>query len=419
MILYRLLVTLIAPLLLVRLAWRVLRGAEGRDDLAQRLGRGAPLPGQGPVVWLHGASNGELASVRGLAQALIAARPDARLVVSANTVTGRALAATWPMTARAVLAPIDTGGAVRRFLTALRPDLVIVVENELWPNRLAALAARGVPVALVGARMSARSAARWHMADRLFGGLIRRLLGGLALVSAQDAASAARLAGLGAPEGAVVDLKASVPAGRLPPMTEARARVVLAASTHAGDEARIARALAPVLARQPGLRLILAPRHPSRAPQILAELSALGLAVAQRSAGAGAAAPVYLADTLGEMHLWYAQAGLCVIGGSFGDLGGHTPHEPLAQGCAVLHGPDMGNFAAAAQALAPTGALVADDVALARRLAELVGQRDALAGLAAAQAAALTDLRGDPTALVAALGKLLRTPDSAMKMSHN
>lgn len=404
MILYRLLVTLMAPLVLARLVWRVLRGAETGADLVQRLGRGAAVTGKGPVVWLHGASNGELASVRALTEALLARRPDLRLVVSANTVTGRALAAGWPFVAQAVLAPLDTGGAVRRFLAGLRPDLMIVVENELWPNRLAALAERGVPVALIGARMSDRSAGRWAQADRLFGGMIGRLLAGLALVAAQDAGSAARLRALGAPDGPVLDLKASGTAAPAPPMTEARARVVLAASTHPGDEARILRAFRTA---PPGLRLILAPRHPARAPRILAELAALGVSASQRTAGGDAAAPVYLADTLGEMSIWYRQAGLCIIGGSFDALGGHTPYEPLAEGCPVLHGPDMANFDAAAQALAGTGAAVADERALASRLAALAGNHAALAALAQAQAAALAELRGDPGALVAAIQTLL------------
>ncbi len=410
MILYRLILALIAPWIVLRLGARVLRGVEGRGDFAQRLGRLAAPGGAGPVVWLHGASNGELASVAALVAASRAARPDLRLVVSANTLSGRALAAGWPGVT-AVLAPLDLRAVVRRFLAALNPDLVIVVENELWPNRLHELAARGVPVAVVGARMSARSFARWQRLDRVSGGLVARLLGGLALVSPQDAASATRFAALGAARlGEIVDLKAGLAVGPGPAADwpAARAQTVLAASTHPGEEALIVQAALTARGRSPGLTLILAPRHPRRADAIVAELAAMGVTPPRRSLGQPPGeAPVYLADTLGEMGRWYAAAGITVIGGSFADHGGHTPHEPAAHGSAVLHGPHMSNFEAARAALALTGAAVADGGDLALRLAGMAGDGAGQAAMAAAQGAALAALRADPSVLAAQLRALL------------
>ncbi|MFB2595716.1 3-deoxy-D-manno-octulosonic acid transferase [Paracoccus sp. p4-l81] len=405
MILYRLFVTLAAPVILIRLLWRVLRGDESWGDLGQRLGRGVVRP-EAAVIWLHAASNGELASVRGLVRGLAQARPDVAIVVSTNSVTGRALAAGWPEVAQARLAPLDLGPVVRGFVRRLAPDLAIVVENELWPNRLAALAAQAVPVAVVGARMSATSARRWARLGRL----TRRVLRAISLLSPQDPQSGARFAGLGlaadriAP---VLDLKAGLASGTASPMTAARARVVLGASTHPGDELRIARAWQAARARHPDLRLILAPRHPLRAPAILADLAGLDLHPARHSTGGDPAAALVLADTLGEMPRWYDQAGLCIIGGSFDALGGHTPYEPTAAGAAVLHGPDMANFRAAAQALSPTGAAVSDGDDLARRMTELAGDATALGDLAAAQAQALALLRGDQDGLLAALLAML------------
>lgn len=416
MIRYRLLLTLLAPILLARLLWRTLGGHESWADLRQRLGwaGGAPRDDdtrRGPVIWLHAASNGEAASVQGLVAQLSQARPDLRLVVTTNTVTARALVASWPQVSQALLAPLDLRHSTARLLDRLRPDLAIIVENELWPNRLALLAARSIPVAVVGARLSETSFRRWQGADRLLGGLMRRLLGGLALVSAQDKGSAERLMTLGvdpARMAPVIDLKSGQVLGEPPPMTAARAGVVLAASTHPGDEQRIATAFrAACQASGAAARLIIAPRHPQRASQIMATLEGMGLHVAQRSTGGDPGATIYLADTLGEMDQWYQTAGLCVIGGSFDDLGGHTPFEPVARGCAVLHGPDMANFRAAQAALAPTGAQVAVPEALDQRMAELLDQADKLGQMAQDQARALAALRSDSAALIAPLLRLV------------
>jgi 3-deoxy-D-manno-octulosonic-acid transferase len=404
MILYRLLLGLGVPLLAgLTLAGR-LRGRLPPGALAERLGLAPAAPeAPGPRLWLHGASLGELTSARWLLARLCAERPDLRCLVTANSASGRALAAGWGVTA--ALAPWDGAGAPARVIRRWRPSVLVVIENELWPGRLEAAHAAGVPVVVVGARLSARSAARW----RRLPGLAARVLGDLAEVWPQDPDSALRLTGLGLPPDRLrrtVSLKAqAAPLATDPPATAAdRADCLLAASTHEGEDGPI---LDAFLAQRRFSRLILAPRHPDRAPSIAAQIARRGLEVARRSAGAGPGVRVLLADTLGEMDLWYARAGATVIGGTFADKGGHTPYEPAAWGSALLHGPSVANQAAAFAALDRAGAALRleriEDLAAA--LETLTPARQA----ALAQAARLALRPDDATeALVAAL--LARLP---------
>ena len=407
MLIYRSLMALALPVLLALMVFRRLRGMEPSGAFAERLGV-VPLPAPGPALWLHGASNGELTSSRWVLEALRAAVPGLQVLVTCNTASARAMVRAWGLPwVTAALAPLDTAGAARRVLTRWRPRLMLVVEGEFWPARLQDARRAGVPVAWIGARMSERSARRWQR----WGAFIPRLLAGVAYGSAQDAASADRLRGLGLPPaaiGPVLMLKAGA-VGRAPenlpfPAPAPRERTLLAASTHAGEEALVLAAF--VAARAAGRldHLILAPRHPRRAPEVVAAISATGLPFVQRSAGEvpGPQTPVHLADTMGEMGNWYAMAGICVIGGSFAPRGGHTPWEPAAQGAAIIHGPSTTNFAAPFAALdAAGGALrVADAAGLQAALLALTGEDTDRMVAAARQVLAQT---GDTAALIAAL----------------
>ena len=388
----------LAPRLMLGLArLRVWRGQETAADLAER--RGTPpaaFAAPGGAVWLHGASNGELASARWVIEAL-AAR--GALHVTASTVTGREMVRGWGIAGVTTsLAPLDLKPALQRFL-ARSPRAFLNLEGEFWPQRFAALAAREVPVALIGARMSARSAGFWEGAAGF--------LQAVTLASAQDEASAARLVSLGLDPAAlapVVDLKAEAMARRPAPASlprAARAGTLLAASTHAGEEAPVLAAFAAS-----GLdRLILAPRHPRRGDEIAREIARQGLPCARRSAGADLPATgVYLADTMGEMELWYAAAGICFVGGSLVAKGGHTPWEPARHGCALLHGPRVENFEDAYAALGAAGA--AQEVTEATFGATL---RALDSPAQEAMAAAAADLRktGGGEALLAALLSLI------------
>lgn len=392
------------------------RGATALAGVALRLG--APLSGadwrerlalDGPEVvpgsvWLHAASVGELTSARVLAEAL-AAKAD--LVVTTNSTTGRALAR--ELGYKAMLAPLDVPQAVGRFLDRVEPAVLVTVENELWPNRSAMADALGAAQVVVGARISARSAGRWARVP----GLIGPMLGRIDLLSAQDAGSEERLVRLGLPVEALggrLNLKLLGPA-RVQPGADgpSRAQTVLAASTHEGEDEIMLDAWLAAQREMPDLRLILAPRHPVRGDAVAALLAARGLDFRRRSQGGGLDAKILLADTLGEMADWYAAAGICITCGSFADHGGHTPWEPGAWRCAILHGPHVANHATDYADLGAAGAAegcTAQD--LAERLAALAkdGARQRRMGKAAREM--LLSRAGDPQPLVARILDLAR-----------
>ncbi|TCP62876.1 3-deoxy-D-manno-octulosonic-acid transferase [Rhodovulum bhavnagarense] len=415
--LYRLILLLAAPLIGLRLARR-------RDEAAERLGGTGPSRlRRGPVIWLHAASNGEVTSARGLITVMHERLPTARMVVTCNTVTGRNLVRGWALDrVEARLAPLDYRIALRRFIAAWQPDSLILIESELWPNRLAEMARLGRPVVMLGARMSAKSASRWAYLP----GLIRPALAAVSYLSAQDSASRERFIALGLDEGRagpVVNLKSgaypedevdAAVLDRLKPLF-AREATLLAASTHDGEEGVILTGFARARRANPMLRLILAPRHPRRAPEIAKRIARMRLPFATRSRGEfpGAETAVYLADTMGEMGLWYRLAGMTFVGGSLVDKGGHTPFEPVAHDSAILHGPHVGNFTSAYGAL--TFARAARRIANADELAEALAALDAdeQAGMADRARAALDRIRDsgkglDP--LLAELSRLMGEP---------
>lgn len=385
MLLYRLLMGIVLPFAVLATLWGMARGRLPSSALRDRLGLGPKRQGRAPAIWVHGASLGELTSVKGLVQRLRNEVPGLEVLATSNTATARAMVAGWRLAGvEARLAPFDAAGAAARVIHDWRPDLMIVVENELWPGRLAAARAAGVPVAMVGARMSERSASRWGKVP----GAMRGLLGGLALVSPQDESSAGRLVALGLPSdrlGPVLNLKAGVEAQAPVAGPGARERCLLAASTHEGEEALVLDGFAA--ARGQFDLLILAPRHPARFDAVAREIAARGHPLRRRSAGDEVAGPVFLADTLGEMALWYGIAGATVVGGTFADRGGHTPFEPVAAGSAVVHGSSVANHRDAFAALDAAGGALAVTGDLGAVLAGLDAATQAR--LAAAARAAL------------------------------
>ena len=403
MILYQLLMALALPFVL---AHQAVVGAPGA--LAERLGLG-PGPGPGLRLWLHAASVGEVTSARWVIEAILAARPGLQLLVTTNTATGRDRVRSWAMPGvLAALAPFDSAGAAGRVLDRWRPQALVIVENELWPARIRAADNRGVPVLVIGARMSARSARRWGGLDGLVTGMLARI----DWLSAQDHDSLARLQALGLrPDaaGPVVALKSMARGQSAPPPfppPAARAATLLAASTHEGEEALI---LDAFLAAPGFAHLILAPRHPRRGDEIAALLAARGLGFVRRSQGSAPppGTAVHLADTLGEMDHWYQMAGVTVIGGSFAPKGGHTPWEPAHHGSAILHGPSLHNFTAPFAALDRAGGAiaVADGPALA---AALRGLDAAAQARLAATAAEVLAPDGDGAEVVGAILQAIR-----------
>jgi 3-deoxy-D-manno-octulosonic-acid transferase len=414
--LYRGLTTLATPLIHVYFARRRASGKEDAARFEERLGRtDRPRP-SGPLVWLHGASVGEAMSVLPLIERLLADRPAVNVMLTTGTVTSAALLANrLPAGAFHQYVPIDRSAYVRRFLDHWRPDLALWVESELWPNLVDEVHRRGVPMVLLNGRMSERSYRRWRRVP----GTIAPLLGRFALCLAQDQDQSARFAGLGAPVVRCVgNLKCAAAALPVDAAALAALRASigdrplwLAASTHDGEEAIAAEVHRYLAGGHSGLVTVIVPRHESRGPAIAAALAAKGLRVARRAAGdpIDAATEVYLADTMGELGLFYRLAEVAFVGGSLVAHGGHNPLEPAQLDCAVLLGPHTHNFRAVVSQLRAADACieVADATALAEAVDRLTTDRAARHRLAAAAGAVARDGWGILDAVMAELAPFL------------
>ncbi|HMO70696.1 MAG TPA: glycosyltransferase N-terminal domain-containing protein [Paracoccaceae bacterium] len=323
------------------------RLAKGREDPArwrEKLGYPGLERPPGRLIWMHAVGLGEVMALRGLIAALPA---DLAVLVTSSALSSAQVAAgQLAPNARHQFLPLDTPGPVARFLSHWRPSLAVWAEQDLWPRAVVAADRAGVPLAMVNARMGAAAHARRDRAAGLYGELLRRF----ALIAAQDEGTAANLRALGADGVRVTGpMKAAAPPlgcdeGELARLRELLAgrRVWLAGPTHPGDEAV---ALAAQARLGPPATLILAPRYPERGVAVAAAAAASGLTVAFRSRGEAppAAGGVWLADTFGEMGLWYRLADAALVGGGF-DAGGHNPWEAAALGAAILHGPETFNF---------------------------------------------------------------------------
>ena len=379
--LYRALTVLATLAIALYLGHRRRAGKEDPERYPERLGVAGAARPDGRLVWVHGASVGEALAALPLIERILENNHALHVLVTTGTVTSaRLMAERLPPRALHQYAPIDRPDAVRGFLDHWRPDLALWSESEFWPNLLGDAQARGLPMILVNGRMSDRSYKRW----KLMRGVIRPLLGGFALCLAQSERDAERLRGLGAnPVHALGNLKSAAAAlpvdqAALDELSTALGSrpVWLAASTHPGEETLAAASHRALEGGRPGLLTIIAPRHPERGPTIAAVLSDMGLTVALRSAGAPITerTDIYLADTLGELGLFYRLAPVALVGGSLVPHGGQNPLEPARLGCAIVHGPHMANFADFTAAFAAArGALeVADGAGLTAALATLL-----------------------------------------------
>ena len=397
---YRAMTAALTPLVLLYLRRREGRGKEDSARVGERLGFAGLRRPPGPLLWIHAASVGEAASVLALMQRIREERPSIGILATTGTVAAaRLLETRLPDGVQHQFVPVDLPRPVERFLDHWHPELAIWVESELWPNLVLETHRRGIPMLLLNGRLSDNSVARW----RLFPGLIGSMLNSFALCLAQDELQAERFRRLGAPSVASAgDLKAAAEplAADAIALDDLRDQigsrpVWLAASTHAGEEEIAAAAHDLVTRSHPGLLTIIAPRHPVRGETIARALAVKGLRVARRSTSdpITSETDVYLADTLGELGLFFRLAGIVFIGGSLTGKGGHNPFEAARLDCAILHGPDMANCAAMAQALAAAAAseTVRDPESLGRAVAHLLGDprlRDARAACAEQVAAA-------------------------------
>ena len=341
-----------SPLVGLRLLWRARRQPEYLQHLGERIGRYQTRM-DGPLIWLHAVSVGETRACAPLLHALLDAHPDHSLLLTHMTPTGRATAAelfgTLAPRVQSVYLPYDLPWAVARFLRHFRPRIGILMETELWPNLVEGCRRTGTPLALVNARLSARSARGYGRA----GGLARKAFARLSAIGAQTEADGQRMSALGARYVMVtgnIKFDITPPASMLALGASFRNRfgprqVLLAASTREGEEGPLLEAF--VRQCPPEVLLVMVPRHPQRFEEVARLVRRAGLAMQRRSKDEPVMADtrVWLGDSMGEMYAYYAAADVALIGGSWENLGGQNPIEASAVGCPVIIGPHTFNFA--------------------------------------------------------------------------
>lgn len=346
---------LVGPRLLRR---RLARGKEDPNRWTEKLGTPGAARPMGRLVWMHAVGLGEVMALRGLIGAMQDLDRELNVLVTSTARSGaEVFAKSAPDRTLHQYLPLDVPRYLRKFLDHWQPNLSIWSEQDIWPGAIYAANRAGLPLALINGRMNAQSHARRARAR----GLYRDVLGRFALMSAQDEATAQHLADLGGGNLRVDGpLKAAAPDLPADPKTlqkltehTAGRSVWFLASSHPEDEAEALNAV------RPDDRLIIAPRDITRGGEIAANAQAQGLTASLRSVVGGVVqTQVYVADTLGEMGLWYRLAERAVIGGTFGDTEGHNPWEAAALGCAILHGPRVANFASDFALLQSSGAAV-------------------------------------------------------------
>lgn len=381
---------LVAPLAYRRVATKL--KAHGTDParFRERMGKPtAPRP-EGTLIWFHAASVGESLSVLRLIAHMGEVYPDWHFLLTSGTATSAEIVARrLPPRCTHQFAPLDARRAMRRFLGHWQPSAAIFVESELWPQMLQETRAAGIPLALLNARISDGSARNW----KRFPATSRHLMGHFNLIHTQDARTTDHLHDLGLTHAYTGQNLKSV-SGPLPFDAAEKSRlegaiggrpVWVASSTHPGEDEVMIAAQKLLLATYPDLLLILVPRHPDRAPAIAALIDEAGLTCHRRAAGDAPSTDtqVYLADTLGETGIWYALSPITCLCGSFTPVGGHNPYEPAYAGSAVLHGPLYANFAQTYADFDANGGArqVADAKGLAKTVAELLGDADALTAM--------------------------------------
>jgi 3-deoxy-D-manno-octulosonic-acid transferase len=345
---YRIATSALAPVMPFALRRRLARGKEDAAHIGERWGHATlPRPG-GELVWIHGASVGETIAVLPLIDALLKV-PNRTVLLTSGTVTSaKLMAERLPHGAIHQFVPIDIPSAAARFLDHWKPDVALFVESEIWPNILSAAHARGIKLAMINGRMSARSFKGWRYARKT----ASKLLSLYDLCLAQDDETAARLRMLGANAVQVSgNLKADAPPlpadeNKLASLLHAIGNrpILLAASTHPGEDETILPAYDALKAKFPGLLAIIAPRHVERGPQIAMLCGTRP--VVRRALGAEPAADtaIYIADTMGELGLFYRVAPFVFMGGSLVPHGGQNPLEPARLHRGVLAGPHTENF---------------------------------------------------------------------------
>jgi len=363
--LYTLLLYLLSPLVLLRLAWRGLRAPDYWRRWPERFGFIEPPLGE-RVIWVHAVSVGEVQAAEPLVRALLEKYPAFSLLVTTVTPTGSArVTALFGDEVAHVYAPYDLPGAVKRFFLQVRPQLAIVMETELWPNLFHACRVRKVPLLLVNARLSTKSLGGYLRVRPL----VAQTLGNLTGIAAQGEADAARFAQLGAPLERITVTGNLKFEQRIPHSLLERAEVLrrdwgvgrpiwVAASTHEGEDELLLDVFEQLRRRFADCLLVLVPRHPERFEAVAGLCRQRGLQVVLRSENrpCSATTGVFVGDTMGELPLFLAAADVAFVGGSLVAHGGHNLLEPAALGVPVVTGPHVFNFTEICDLLREAGA---------------------------------------------------------------
>ena len=378
-------------------------GARYRVGLAQRLGfyRAGilqSLRGERPL-WIHAASVGEVRSVEVLVSAFKARQPRRKIIVSTFTASGHRVAKQLPDADAVVFLPLDLYWVVRRALMRFDPALLVIIETEIWPNLLRQAYRRGIPIVLLSGRLSEKAAARYALCQKFF----RRVLGCFSALGMQTADDAARMLDLGA-EAKKVSIVGSLKFAR-PKRKETAVDVpaalqdeflLVAGSTHRGEEESLIEALALVRAKFPNLSMVVAPRHPERFDDVEKLLQRSSFAFQRRSQASPSHwfdKDILLLDSVGELVDFFAVADLAFVGGSLVRVGGHNVLEPARFGKPILFGPHMLNYQQLAAEMVRQGAAmeVTDAQDLAAAISGLLGdpEKRQRMGQRAAQIAAI------------------------------
>jgi 3-deoxy-D-manno-octulosonic-acid transferase len=381
---YRGLSSAMVPLAPALIRRRLKLGKEDPERIGERRGITKDVRPLGPLVWIHGASVGEVLASAALIERLRAL--NIRILLTSGTVTSAAIVAKrFPPDIIHQYVPYDSPRYVARFLDHWQPSLALFIESDLWPNMILHGAARRVPMVLINGRMSQRSFPRWRRVHATISALLEKF----DICLAQSDTDGERFAALGCRNVVTTgNLKLDVPAppadsfklDRLLSVTRGRS-VITAASTHPGEEEILIEAHKTLAGFFPNLLTVIVPRHADRGPAVWRLVAAAGLKAGLRSRDElpTAATDIYVADTMGELGLFYRAAPVVFMGGSLVPHGGQNPIEAIKLGAAIVHGPHVFNFADIYEALAAAhGARQAETVeALVKQIGQLLANPEA------------------------------------------
>ncbi|HLZ03281.1 MAG TPA: 3-deoxy-D-manno-octulosonic acid transferase [Bradyrhizobium sp.] len=397
----------LAPALIKR---RLKLGKEDPERIGERRGITSDTRPLGPIVWIHGASVGEVLAAAALIERLRAL--NIRILLTSGTVTSAAIVAKrFPPDIIHQYVPYDSPRYVARFLEHWKPSLALFIESDLWPNLILQSAARRLPMVVINGRMSQRSFPRWRRAH----GTISAILEKFDICLAQSATDAERFATLGCRNVAITgNLKLDVPAPpadsfkleRLTSMTRGRP-VIAAASTHPGEEEILIETHKMLASFFPGLLTVIVPRHADRGPSIwrLVDAARLKAALRSRDELPTGATDIYVADTMGELGLFYRAAPIVFMGGSLVPHGGQNPIEAIKLGASIVHGPHVFNFSDVYEALDTSGGARKAETqeALVKQLGQLLANPQAREAMIAASSRVVEELGGALERTLAAL----------------